>query len=229
MEENTWQLMMPDIAFYRTSTRPIPLKLVPNPLGIINTACQIHNNASYPPLKATRMMTTNFSQFPGLGSSSHVDMQSHILRFSALMPGGPLTQCSNSRSTASEISSLVGILLSTGKGATSMGIGLPGGGTWAYRSARSAIKVSRDKRAGGGGLLATFMCHPRIRTHVSLTRGIYDSRRDSIVQPNSSACLFRSILRPAQIHCLSCRTVHWSPYRRAVTLAPMAEHVSSEI
>ena len=39
MEDNIRQLMMPDIAFHMTSTRPIPPKSVPTPLGIITTVC----------------------------------------------------------------------------------------------------------------------------------------------------------------------------------------------
>ena len=64
--------MIPDIAFHRPSTRPISLKSVPKPLGIITTVYQEHNDAIYPPLKAACMMAKTFSQFPGLGASSHV-------------------------------------------------------------------------------------------------------------------------------------------------------------
>ena len=120
-------------------------------------------------------------------------------------------------------------ILSTGKGSISMGIGHPGSGTWVYISASSTVRFSRDRHAGGGGLLAEYLYHPRIRTHAHLTRGGSDTRRDSIVQSASSTCLFQSVLRPARIRRLSCRTVHCPPSWSVVTLAYMAAHISSEI
>ena len=51
MEDYIRQLMMPYIAFHRTSTRTITLKLVPPPLGIITTFFQAHDDASYSTLK----------------------------------------------------------------------------------------------------------------------------------------------------------------------------------
>ena len=80
MEDNIQQLMMPDTAFHRTSTRPIPMNSVSNLMGIITTIYQTHDAASFHPLKATCMMAMTFSQFPGSGSSSRVAAQSHILR-----------------------------------------------------------------------------------------------------------------------------------------------------
>ena len=130
MEDNIRILMMPDISFHRTSTRPIPMKLVLPPLGIITTICQAHDAASSPPLKVNCMMTTNLYQFPRSGSSSWVFARSHILRCSALMTDRPPERCSCSRSTESEIIPSPGILSSTGKGSTSMGISQPGGRTW---------------------------------------------------------------------------------------------------
>ena len=162
---------MPDIAFHRTSTRSIPLNLMPPPLGIIATVFQSHNAASSPPLKAACMMAAAFSQFPGSGYSPCVAARSHILRCSALIMDRPLARCSCIRSTASEISSSPGILSSTGKGDTSVGIGRPGGGTWVYRSVRSAVSVSRDICAGGKVLSAASTYHPHIHTHASLTGG----------------------------------------------------------
>ena len=47
----------------------------------------------------------------------------------------------------------------------------PGGGTWAYSSAHFAVRVSRDTRSGGGGLLAASLYHPHIWTHAFLKRG----------------------------------------------------------
>ena len=40
MEDYIRRLMMLDIALHSTSTRPIPMKSVPPPLGIITTVCQ---------------------------------------------------------------------------------------------------------------------------------------------------------------------------------------------
>ena len=105
------------------------------------------------------------------------------------MLDGPVAQCSRIRSTSSAISSSPGLLSSTGKGATSMGIGRPGGGTWAYSSARSTVKVSRDICAGGRGLLAASLYHPRIYTHESLTRGGGGVRYEGVIY--SVACLLR--------------------------------------
>ena len=56
-----------------------------------------------------------------------------------------------------------------------------------YSSAHSAIRVSRDTRARGGGLLATSLYHPRIYTHVSLKGAGSDAMMDSIVCPALSA------------------------------------------
>ena len=109
--------------------------------------------------------------FTGSGSYSCVAAKSHTLRCLSLIPDGPLSRCSCSRSTALSIYYLPGILSSTGKGDTSMGIGRPGGGMWAYSSARSAVRFSRDTRAGGGSLLSASMYQPRIQTYDSLTRG----------------------------------------------------------
>ena len=178
MEDDIRKLMVTDIAFHRTSTRQISLKSVPPPLEIITTVCQVQGSASYPPLKAACMMAMNFSQFPGFGNSSLVAAQIQILRCLALMLDGPQAQCSSSCSTTSEISSSAGILSSTGKGATSMGIGCPGGRTWAYISKRSTVRVSSDIRAKGEGLLDASLYHPHIRNHASLTRGGSDARRD---------------------------------------------------
>ena len=100
MEDDIRRLMIPDTPFHRTSTRPIPLKLMPPPLGIIITICQRHNTVSYPPLKAACMMATTFFQFPGSVSSSFVSARSHILRFLALMMDGPPAQCSRIHRTA---------------------------------------------------------------------------------------------------------------------------------
>ena len=87
--------------------------------------------------------------------------------------------------TASEISYFPGILESTGKGATSMGIGLPGDRKWAYSSTRSYVRVSRNTRAGGGGLFTASLYHPSIQTQASLTRG--GIRCEEVV--SSAACL----------------------------------------
>ena len=144
------------------------------------------------------------------------------------MPKGPPEKCSRIHSTASEISSYPGILSSTGKGATSMEIGRHGGKTWAYSSARSTIRVSRDIRAGGGGLLAPYLYHHCIRNHASHTRGVSYKRRQSTVRPTSSACLLQSVLIPARIHSLSCQTVRWYSSQHTVTLLSMATQVSSE-
>ena len=76
---------MPGIAFHRTSTRPIPLKLVPTLLGIIINVSQAHGDARFPPLRADCMMDMKFSQFPGLGRSYRVAARSHILRCLALI------------------------------------------------------------------------------------------------------------------------------------------------
>ena len=51
MEDDIRQLMMPDIAFDRTSTRKITLKLVPPPLDIITTFFQTQDDTSYSTLK----------------------------------------------------------------------------------------------------------------------------------------------------------------------------------
>ena len=72
MGEDIQRLMIPDIAFHRTSPRKILLKLVPTPLGIITTMCQEHSASSSPYLKAANMMAMTFSQFPGSGCSSCV-------------------------------------------------------------------------------------------------------------------------------------------------------------
>ena len=130
IEDDIQWLMMPDVAFHRTSTRPIPLKLVPPTLVIITTVYQAHDAASSPPLKAACMITTNLSQLPGLGSSSCIAAWSHILKCLALMIDGPPSWCSRSRSTALEISSSIVILSYTRKEATSIGIGCPSGRTW---------------------------------------------------------------------------------------------------
>ena len=129
MEDNIQRLMMPYIALPSTSTRTIPLKLVPPPLGVIAIFFQAHGAASSPPLNAACMMATTFYQFPGLGCSSRFYELSHSLRILSLIPDGPPARCICSRSTASAISSSPGILSSMGKGVASMGIGCPGGGT----------------------------------------------------------------------------------------------------
>ena len=49
-----------------------------------------------------------------------------------------------------------------------------------------------------------------------------------MVRPASSTRLLRSVLRPAHIRWLSCRTVRWDPSRCTVTIAPMDAQVSSE-
>ena len=136
------------------------------------------------------MTSKTFSHFTGLGSSSCVAAQSHILRCSSLMLNGPPEQCSRRYSTALAISSSPGILSSNGKVATSMGIGCPGGRMWAYSSSHTAVRFSRDTRAGGGGMLAASLYHPLIRTQTSITMGVSDARRESIVRPESSARLF---------------------------------------
>ena len=82
---------------------------------------------------------------------------------------------------------------------------------------------------GGGGLLAASLYQPHIQTHASITREGYNMRRDSIVMPAFSDLLFQSVLRPAQIHRMSLRTVRWSPSWRAVTLASTDAQVSSKI
>ena len=123
MEYNIRRLMMPDIAFHKTSTSPISLKLVHTPLGIITTVLQAHGAASSPPLKSACMMATNFSQFPLSGCSSRVAAQSYILKCSTLMPDGPPAQCICIHSTESIIYSSPRILSSNGKGDTSIGIG----------------------------------------------------------------------------------------------------------
>ena len=61
MEDHIRQLIMPDIAFHKTSTRPIPQKPVPPPFGIITTKLKAHGAASYPTMKAACMIATNFS------------------------------------------------------------------------------------------------------------------------------------------------------------------------
>ena len=127
-EKKRRRLVIPDIAFHRTSTRPIPLKPMPNPLGIITTVFQAHGDTSSPSPKAACMMAMNFSQFPGSGCSSQFAAQSHNLRCFSLILDGPPEQCI--RSTTSEISSSLRILSSTWKGATSMGLGHPGGRMW---------------------------------------------------------------------------------------------------
>ena len=162
---------MPYISFHRTSTRPIPTKLVLTPLGITTTVCQSHSDTSYSPLKVACTVAMTFSQFPGSRHYSRVTALSQILRCSALMPDGPSSRCSCRCSTTSAISSSLGMVSSTGNGANSMGIGLPGGRTWAYGSANSSVRVSRDICAGGGGLSAASLYHPHIQTHESLTRG----------------------------------------------------------
>ena len=154
MEDDICKLMNPDIAFHRTSARPITLKSVHTPLEIITTIFHAHDAKSSTPLKSSWMMEATFSQFPRSGSSSCISAQSHILRYSALIPYGPLARCSCSHSTALAISSSPGIFLSTMKGGTYMVIGCPGVGTWVYSSARSSVRVSRYTRTGGGGLLA---------------------------------------------------------------------------
>ena len=112
--------MIPDIAFHRTSNRPIPLKLVRSPLGIITTVCQAHTAVISPPLKDACIRATTFSYLPGSRRSSRIAAQIHILRCSALMMGGPPARCSRSRSTACTIPPYPRILSSTGKGATYM-------------------------------------------------------------------------------------------------------------
>ena len=228
MEDNIQRLMMPDIDFHRTSTRPIPLKSVPPPLGIIYTVWQAQDTTSSPPLKSSFIMATTFSQFPGSRRSSRVIARSHILRCSALMPDRPPARYSCICSTASAISSSSGTLSSTGKGATSIGIGIPGGGMWAYRSVCYAIRVSRDIRAGGGVLSAASLYHPHIRTHASLTRWGSDAKRDLIVHPAFSACLFWYVLMPARIRWLSLQKVHWCPYCHLVNLTSRSAQVLSE-
>ena len=163
---------------------------MPPPLGIITTVFQAHETTSYPPVKAAFVMATTFSQFPGSGSSSCIAARIHILSCSDLMLDGPPARCSCSRITASEIFSSPGILSSTGKGYTSMEIGCYGGRTWAYSSTRSAVRVFSYTLARGGGLSAASLYHPLILTHISLTGGGYDARRESIVRPESSARLF---------------------------------------
>ena len=167
--------------------------------------------------------------FLGSESFSRVSAQSHTLRCSDIIPDGPPSQCSCIHRNASEVSSSPGIFSYTEKGAISMGIICPGGGTWAYRSARSAVRLSRDTCAGGKGLFVASMYHPIIRTHAYLTRGRSDARRDSILRLASSVCLLRSLLRPARIRQMSFRTVHWAPSWNTVTLASMATQVSPEI
>ena len=130
MENDIRLLVIPDTAFHRNSTRPITLKSVPPPLGIITTVFQAHDAASSPPLKPASMKATTFSQFTGSVYSYRISAQSHILRCSDYMPDGTPAQCSCSRRTTSAISSSPGILSSTGKGDTSIGIVRPGGGTW---------------------------------------------------------------------------------------------------
>ena len=220
---------MPYAAFHKNSTRPIPMKSVPSPLGIITTVFQAHADARSTHLKATCMMAKTFSQFPGLEFSFHVATRSHILRCLALILDGPPAQCSCRCSTALEISSFPRILSSTGKGDTSMVIFFSSGGTWIYSFARSAVRVSREICARDGGLLAAYLSHPCIWTHASLTSWGSDSRRYLTVQPDFSSRLFRSVMRPTRIYQLGSRTVRWSPSGRSVTLASMAAQVSSEI
>ena len=126
-----WRLMMPYIAFHKTSTRPIPLKSVPPPLGIITTICKAHVAVSSPPLKAACMVAMIFSQLPGSGCSSRVATQSHILRCLDLMTDRPVARCCCCCRTASSISSYPGILSFTGKGPTYMIICFPVGRMWA--------------------------------------------------------------------------------------------------
>ena len=103
MEYDSRRLMIPDIAFHRISTRPILWKSAPPPLGIITTVCQAHDASSYPPLKPACMITTTFSQLPGLEFSSRFAARCHILRCLAFIPEGPPAQCSRSRVTSPEI------------------------------------------------------------------------------------------------------------------------------
>ena len=91
LQRDVWRLMMLDIAFHRTFTRPTPLKMVPTPVGIITTICQEHGAAISPTHKAVCMMATTFSQIPGSGRYSCIAVQSHILRCSSLIMDGPPT------------------------------------------------------------------------------------------------------------------------------------------
>ena len=91
MEDDSWQSMMPDIDFHRTSTRPTHLKLVSTPLVIINTIYQAHGTASYPPLKASCMMAMTFSHFHGSGCSSRFAARCLNLWCSAFIPDRPPT------------------------------------------------------------------------------------------------------------------------------------------
>ena len=139
---------MLDIAFHRTSTRPIPRKLVTPPLGVITTFCQSHDAASSLPLKAACIIATTFLQFHRLGSSSRFAAQFYIRMCSAFNPEGLLEQCSQIRITSSEISSSPGIVSSIRKGCTLMVIGLLGNGTYACRSTCFEIRASGDMRSG---------------------------------------------------------------------------------
>ena len=130
MENYSWRFMMPDIAFHRTSTRPIPWKSATSPLGIITTVCQTHGDVCSEPLKDSCMSVMNFPQFPGSGSSSRFYARCQILRCYALIPERSPARCSRSRITASaKIYSPV-IVSSTRKGGNLMIIGIPRGRTW---------------------------------------------------------------------------------------------------
>ena len=150
MEDDIQRLMIPDIAFHRTSTIPTPLKLLPPPLEIITTVFQAHITASYPPLKAAYMMAKTFSQFPGLGCSSHFAARSHNLRCLAVIPDGPPAQCIRSCITVLEIPYSPRILLSTGKGATLMGTGILEVGH-GRRAPHASTSASPGIYAPGGG------------------------------------------------------------------------------
>ena len=52
-----------------------------------------------------------------------------------------------------------------------MGIGLTSGGTWAYSSTCSAVRVSRDVHARGGRFIGCVLVPPHIQIHTSITRG----------------------------------------------------------
>ena len=130
MEDNSRRLMMPDIAFHRTSTRPPPPEVGAYPIGdphhqlpsarlrkFSSPEVQLYDGNDLLPVPWVGVLIALFRAKP----------QPEVFGF---IPDGPPARCSRSRITALEIYSSPRILSVTGKGSTSMGISLLGGGTW---------------------------------------------------------------------------------------------------
>ena len=163
----SWRFRRLVIAFQSTSTSTIPLNCPLTPLGIRTTVCHMLYSASVTSLNSACKMAATFFYFVASGVSSHVASINHWRRCSARIFNGPPKRFCQILHTAQEISSSSGMESSTRKGCTPMGVGCPGGGTFRYTSAHSAVMVGMAILAGGGGQSTSSLYHIHILIHAS--------------------------------------------------------------